>query len=537
MNYSSNAQIHKEAISSSNKLQESLLEAVEILHNGFIANEQISKVIECNIIDDSKKAQGIYTVDYMNSKFEVNCYIEETYNVGDIVFVLIPDGDFAKTKMILGSSDGSGQGINWVTQEELNAAVATLQRNFQAGVEAIGAACTRKGSPPASSSLEDTITAIDAIQTGGNYDTLDVSFGPIGTIYNADDYPNIDAQNIVRVVPPEAPFTVRFFADDRTTILKTDTTVPYAGNATCTDLDGTIVNGEYFKGWNPNPTNVKEDIDCYPIRGEYQISSGEIEDSWETICALKGAGYPLGSFKTLHFTVPAYTYDMVLPKKDGTSEQKTVNVSAKEILMHMVKVAEGEDSSTSSQISKNAFKLPFPNTTILRMDLGMYPYQTSVYGSYGSYINRDWANCEVRKYLQSNFYNAMPQSLRDTIKPVTKYYKGVTSYTDNYPNKAYKSCIDTIWIPSTKECYTMIGQENVTGWSYPSECEPNGIDYTAVYTPTFRPDGDISSYVYMVTRTIASNGYPVRRTNQSNWRADVNGTSNTANGVAFGFCL
>lgn len=150
------------------------------------------------------------------------------------------------------------------------------------------------------------------------------------------------------MVPPEAPFTVRFFADDRTTILKTDTTVPYAGNATCTDLDGTIVNGEYFKGWNPNPTNVKEDIDCYPIRGEYQISSGEIEDSWETICALKGAGYPLGSFKTLHFTVPAYTYDMVLPKKDGTSEQKTVNVSAKEILMHMVKVAEGEDSSTSS---------------------------------------------------------------------------------------------------------------------------------------------------------------------------------------------
>lgn len=361
-----------------------------------------------------------------------------------------------------------------------------------------------------------------------------------GEFYAADD--NVLGYSKVTVAVPDGggggPYTVRFFDDDHQTILKTDATVPYGGSASYTDLDGTVLNGLYFKGWNPAPINVKENMNCYPERGEYQISAGEIEDSWETICALKGAGYPLGSFKTLHFTVPAYTYDMVLPKKDGTSVQKTVNVSAKEILMHMVKVAEGEDGSTSTWLSNNALKLPFPSTSVLRMDLGMYPYQTSVYGSYGSYINRDWDNCEARKYLQGKFFEAMPQSLRDTIKPVTKYYKGVTSYTDNYPNKAYKSCIDTIWIPSTKECYTMIGQERVYDWSYPSECEPNGIDYTAVYTPTFLPDGDTSSGVYMVTRTIASNGYPIRRTSQATWNANVSGAAaGVGNGVAFGFCL
>lgn len=359
--------------------------------------------------------------------------------------------------------------------------------------------------------------------------------------YDASDDDHVDGYSSLEVAVPGGggggPYTVRFFDDDRQTIIKTDATVPYGGSASCTDLDGTVLNGLYFKGWNPTPVNVKGDMNCYPERGEYQISPGEIEDSWETICALKGAGYPLGSFKTLHFTVPAYTYDMTLPKKDGTSEQKTVNVSAKEILMHMVKVAEGEDGSTSTWLSNNAFKLPFPNTAILRMDLGMYPYQTSVYGNYSAYINRDWDNCEVRKYLQGKFFDAMPQSLRDAIKPVTKYYKGVTSYTDNYPNKAYKSCIDTIWVPSTKECYTMIGQESVNAWSYPSECEPNGIDYTAVYTPTFRPDGDTASDVYMVTRTIAGNGYPIRRQNSAHWRADANGTARIDNGVAFGFCL
>lgn len=515
MNYSSNAQIHKEAISSSNKLQESLLEAVEILHNGFIANEQISKVIECNIIDDSKKAQGIYTVDYMNSKFEVNCYIEETYNVGDIVFVLIPDGDFAKTKMILGSSDGSGQGIDWVTQEELNAAVVTLQRNFQAGVEAIGAACTRKGSPPASSSLEDTITAIDAIQTGGNYDTLDVSFGPVGTIYNADDYPNIDAWNIVRIVPPEAPFTVRFFADDHQTILKTDANVPYGGSATCTELDGTILNGLYFKGWNPSPINVRENMDCYPLRGDYVIDANEIQDSWETICVDCGAHYPLGSYKSLvlnGMTIPSVTVPITFYHNVGY--QYTYPARTCTAAFHMVKVAEGEDGSTSTWVSSAGFTCDGSSDTWA---------DWTWYGNTAAH----WSGSGIRAWLNAAVIQILPQILQDTIKPVTKVSQ---IYNSTWMDQ---ETIDRIWVPSMKE-FDSLASTYRNDSMYTTRREQRGIDYSLVYIPNLN---------VIFTRTEAGReSQPIGGLKKSQqilgrWPFYSQNTYSNDTGYQIGFCL
>lgn len=488
MNYSSNAQIHKEAISSSNKLQESLLEAIEILHNGFIANEQISKVIECNIIDDSKKTQGIYTVDYMGSKFEVNCYIEEVYNIGDIVFVLIPDGDFAKTKMILGSSDGSGQGIGQVTQEELNAAIATLQRNFQAGVDAIGNACERKGSPPASSSLEDTIAAIDAIQTGGNYMTKEIRED--GVYYAEDD--GVDAYDVVVVSKDVGQsHTVVFYGPDGN-VIKTQVNVPYHGYATCTLLDGTFYQGLYFKGWNPAPTNVRTDLECYPQYGDYIITPGQIEDDQETICANKGANYPLGAFHSLVFSVPAETYTFDMTSSNGNVKTFTDNMSAYNVIIDMVKVAEGEDGSTSSWMSTG----------------GIYFRSTSSVQSYMCNMNNpllpadgEWAatqvdqgNAKFPDYLDTNFLSRMPQCLQDTIVAVNKYYTGYASYARGATTKVEKSRINKIWVPSAKELHTYFSgksagvypYQNSGGWGYmDSVQEEHGIDYSAVYMPSY----------------------------------------------------
>ena len=55
---------------------------------------------------------------------------------------------------------------SYATDSELASAVATLQANFQAGVDAIYNACVGKGSTPASHSLADVVDAIYAI--GGN---------------------------------------------------------------------------------------------------------------------------------------------------------------------------------------------------------------------------------------------------------------------------------------------------------------------------------------------------------------------------------
>ena len=61
----------------------------------------------------------------------------------------------------------------YATDSELSSAVATLQANFQDGVDAVYNACVRKGSTPASHSLADVIDAIYAI--GGQMEYRDVS--------------------------------------------------------------------------------------------------------------------------------------------------------------------------------------------------------------------------------------------------------------------------------------------------------------------------------------------------------------------------
>jgi len=60
----------------------------------------------------------------------------------------------------------------YATDSELSSAVATLQANFQDGVDRIYEACVRKGSTPVSHSLADVINAIYAI--GGQMEYRDV---------------------------------------------------------------------------------------------------------------------------------------------------------------------------------------------------------------------------------------------------------------------------------------------------------------------------------------------------------------------------
>ena len=105
MNYDTEIQIHKNSVGSKTKLQESLIEAMQILYNGFINNEQISKTLECRI-ESYDSNNDTYTVDYMGNRFtKVECHLNDTYIPGDIVFVLIPNGDFSKTKTIVGRSE------------------------------------------------------------------------------------------------------------------------------------------------------------------------------------------------------------------------------------------------------------------------------------------------------------------------------------------------------------------------------------------------------------------------------------------------
>lgn len=478
MNYDTEIQIHKNSIGSKTKLQESLLEAVQILHDGFIVNEKIPKTLECRIADDSKKDEGIYIVDYMNNKFEASCFLDETFNVNDIVCVLVPDGDFAKIKIIIGSSDGSGEGANWVTQEQLDQAVTTLQSNFQAGVDAIGAACTRKGSPPVSSSLEDTVAAIDAIQTGGIYATLEVNAD--GTYVAAEDPRGIDAYDIVVVSKDVGqPHTVVFLGPDGS-VIKTQANVPYHGYATCTLLDGTLLNGLYFKGWNPQPTNITIDTICYPQYGDYIIDSGEINDDWETICSDCGAHYPLGSYKLLNLPNPSHGYTYRNAYRGYEVQYNPVSP----FTLRMVKVAEGEDGSTSTWLSAGGIYISSGNTS-----------RPFFFG--GDAIN-DWrtdigqidqgVSCG-RVALNNGLLHDLPTPLQLTIKPVTKKYRGFSAAGFSKSTSCTlvdKESIDKIQSPSVKELYTKLSAySSWSGSSMETQMETQGIDYASIYVPTY----------------------------------------------------
>lgn len=108
-----------------NQMQESLIDAINILYKGAVAKENISKTLECIISDASERDKGIYKVDYMKNIFEVSCPLSTLYDVGDAVFVLVPDGDFSKTKIIVGSAEGNTGGSSGTDVEANPAGTAT----------------------------------------------------------------------------------------------------------------------------------------------------------------------------------------------------------------------------------------------------------------------------------------------------------------------------------------------------------------------------------------------------------------------------
>ena len=108
-----------------NQMQESLIDAINILYKGAVAKENISKTLECVISDASERDKGIYKVDYMKNIFEVSCPLSTVYDVGDAVFVLVPDGDFSKTKIIVGSAEGNTGGSSGADVEANPAGTAT----------------------------------------------------------------------------------------------------------------------------------------------------------------------------------------------------------------------------------------------------------------------------------------------------------------------------------------------------------------------------------------------------------------------------
>lgn len=88
-----------------NELQASLLEAINTVSRGNDNNNVQTVTIEAEIVSVEDLAKGVYKAKYQSSTMTVYS-TGAVYNVGQHVYIIVPNGDFSKNKVILGSCGG-----------------------------------------------------------------------------------------------------------------------------------------------------------------------------------------------------------------------------------------------------------------------------------------------------------------------------------------------------------------------------------------------------------------------------------------------
>ena len=88
-----------------NELQASLLEAINTVSRGNDNDNVQTVTIEAEIVSIEDLAKGIYKAKYQSSTMTVYS-TGAVYNVGQHVYIIVPNGDFSKNKVILGPYSG-----------------------------------------------------------------------------------------------------------------------------------------------------------------------------------------------------------------------------------------------------------------------------------------------------------------------------------------------------------------------------------------------------------------------------------------------
>ena len=223
-------------------------------------------------------------------------------------------------------------------------------------------------------------------------------------------------------------YTVSFYAADGTTLIEAKTGVPFGGGAVCTKPLPTSP-GMRFVGWNPNPINVKADMNCYPRFEDMTAWDPTlITDDWVKIaqnCQENIDSYNIGQWKMLDLN--AYS------NPEGTETCPACTVK-------MILVAKGVDKMEGED--------GYANTTwMIANDTPVMPYSWGTpVGAEGD--NVGWNISDMRALLQGNFTTqAFPQQLIQYVKRVVKLTNikmGANIYTD-YP------IVDWFFVPSIME--------------------------------------------------------------------------------------
>lgn len=84
-----------------NDLQNSILESISILAKSASQSTPATLTVEAVILNTVDAGSGTYLVEYLGNKFKAYADVASKYSAGELVYVIIPNGDFTKNKIIL----------------------------------------------------------------------------------------------------------------------------------------------------------------------------------------------------------------------------------------------------------------------------------------------------------------------------------------------------------------------------------------------------------------------------------------------------
>lgn len=86
-------------------LTKAILEGMSIVSEDKVNNANGDITVSGEITKIQNAAKGIYTIKYQSSNFTAHSINDADYTIGDIVYVLVPQGDFSKNKVIIGKEE------------------------------------------------------------------------------------------------------------------------------------------------------------------------------------------------------------------------------------------------------------------------------------------------------------------------------------------------------------------------------------------------------------------------------------------------
>ena len=259
--------------------------------------------------------------------------------------------------------------------------------------------------------------------------------------------------------------------------------------------------GHMFLGWNPEPTNVTSDMDCY---AQWQEKLNFATASWERIANISKSGEAANYFNVGDSKQFTLTYN------DNTTEVITVAIAG----FGLDPLSSGGFAGLSLVMTHAMKKGHIFDSNDVELNL------TSAY--------ENWDSCEIRAWLNGDILFAMPPDLQSVIMTVNKQSLSDTRATSDLYQGTTE---DKVWLLGLNEigCVHVKG-EIAQSFSYPIFTD----DASRVRIKT----GETAGSIWWLRDKQSTSHYHSFGYVYENGALAIGGMGCTSNlSVCFGFCV